>query len=87
MTDTLNQIVIDFEAALLNGVRTGADEAELTKIRDQAFDRLRVVKEGPGAPPLETIFDSAAEIGLKLSMALETVRQIDAERLVKRRRQ
>ncbi|PDT66390.1 hypothetical protein CO683_27000 [Bradyrhizobium ottawaense] len=79
--------MLDFEAALLNGVRTGADETGLTKIRDQAFDRLLEVKDGPGAPPLETIFDSAAEIGLKLSMALETVRQIDAEHLVKRRRQ
>ncbi|GMO21771.1 hypothetical protein [Bradyrhizobium ottawaense] len=71
---TLQQIVLDFEAALLNGVRTGADEAGLTTIRDQAFDRLLEVKEGPGAPPLETIFDVAAEIGLKLSMALETIR-------------
>lgn len=70
----LNQIILDFESALLKGVRRGADEAGLTKIRDEAFDRLRVLKEGPEAPPLESIYDVAFEIGTKLNMALETIR-------------
>lgn len=75
MANQLQSIVLDFEAALLSGVRSGADEAGLTQIRDQAFDRLREVKEGPTAPPLETIFDVAGEIGRKLDMALETIKQ------------
>lgn len=75
MTDALKTIVLDFESALLKGVRSGADEAGLTKVRDEAFDRLRVVKEAPGAPPLESIFDVAFEIGRKLDMALETVKR------------
>ncbi|MBR0735766.1 hypothetical protein JQ581_02405 [Bradyrhizobium liaoningense] len=41
MTEALREIVANFESALLDGVRTGADEAGLTKIRDAAFDRLR----------------------------------------------
>ena len=49
--DTLKQIVLDFEAALLDGVRTGVDEAGLTKIRDEAFDRLRAVKRRPDLTP------------------------------------
>lgn len=74
MTGALQAIVLDFEAALLSGVRSGADDAALAKIRDQAFDRLRAVKEGPSPPPLESIFDIAGEIGRKLDMALETIR-------------
>ena len=74
MSDPLKRVVLDFEAALLDGIRTGDDEAGLTKLRDQAFDRLREVKQGPSAPPLESIFDVAGEIGRKLDMALETIR-------------
>ncbi|WP_314960958.1 hypothetical protein [Bradyrhizobium cosmicum] len=74
MTNELQTIVLEFETALLNGVRTGADEACLAKIRDRAFDRLREVKQGPAAPPLEAIFDVAGEIGRRLDMALETIR-------------
>lgn len=74
MTDALKTIVLDFESALLNAVRGGADEAGLTKVRDEAFDRLREVKDGQEAPPLETIYDVAFEIGTKLNMALETIK-------------
>ncbi|RXH41063.1 hypothetical protein [Bradyrhizobium zhanjiangense] len=74
MTDELKTIVLEFEAALLNGVRNGADEAELSKIRDRAFDQLRDVKEGPAAPSLESIFDVAGEIGIKFEMALEAIK-------------
>ncbi|QOZ09272.1 hypothetical protein [Bradyrhizobium sp. CCBAU 51765] len=70
----LKQIVLDFETALLDGVRSGADEAGLTKVRDFAFDRLREVKDGPSPPPLETIYDFAAEITFKLHMALKAIR-------------
>ncbi|RXH23308.1 hypothetical protein XH99_31850 [Bradyrhizobium nanningense] len=69
----LTQIVLDFESALLNGVRSGADEVGLTKIRDEAFDRVLAV-EGPSPPPLETIFDVAGEMGRKLSMALKAIK-------------
>ncbi|MBB4391826.1 hypothetical protein [Bradyrhizobium sp. ERR14] len=68
-TSNLKTIVLDFGAALLNGVRSGADEAGLAKMRDQAFDRLREFKEGPAAPALEEIFDVSCEIGRKLDMA------------------
>ncbi|WP_454647798.1 hypothetical protein [Bradyrhizobium liaoningense] len=74
MTDAIRQIVLDFESALLNGVRSGADEAGLSKVRDAAFDRLREVKEGPSPPPLDTVYDFAAEITFKLHMALKTIR-------------
>ncbi|SCB37621.1 hypothetical protein GA0061098_1007153 [Bradyrhizobium shewense] len=74
MIAALKQIVTDFDVALLSGVRSGADEVELAKIRDQAFDRLRAVKESPAAPALETIFDVAGEIGLKLDMALKVIK-------------
>ncbi|QOZ69194.1 hypothetical protein [Bradyrhizobium arachidis] len=73
MTDALKQIVQEFETALLAGVRSGADEAGLKSIRDQAFDRLREVKEGSASPCLETIFDVAGEIGAKLDMALKVI--------------
>lgn len=69
----LTQIVLDFESALLDGVRSGADEAALTKIRDEAFDRVLAVKESASPPPLETIFDVAGEMGRKLSMALKAI--------------
>ncbi|MDI3564938.1 hypothetical protein [Bradyrhizobium sp. Arg816] len=75
MSNKLKSIVLDFETELLNGVRSGADEAALKKIRDEAFDRLRAVKEGPSPPCLETIFDVAGEIGIKLNMALEAIRK------------
>ncbi|MGC0326215.1 hypothetical protein ABIG06_006844 [Bradyrhizobium sp. USDA 326] len=71
---SLKQIALDFETDLLDGVRSGVDETGLTKIRDEAFERLRAVKEGPSAPPLETIFDAAFEMGAKLNMALETIK-------------
>ncbi|MCP3409226.1 hypothetical protein [Bradyrhizobium sp. CCGB01] len=74
MTNALKTITLEFEAELLSGVRSGADEAELAKIRDRAFDRLREVKEGPSPPCLDSIFDVAGEIGRKLDMALETTR-------------
>ncbi|MEY9184888.1 hypothetical protein [Bradyrhizobium sp. USDA 313] len=74
MTDAIRQIVLDFESALLNAVRSGADEAGLAKIRDAAFDRLREVKDGPSPPPLESIYDVAFEIDRKLDMALETIK-------------
>ncbi|QIO34643.1 hypothetical protein [Bradyrhizobium sp. 1(2017)] len=69
----LKQIVTDFETELLNGVRSGADEAALKAVRDQAFDRLRAAKEGPSPPCLESVFDVAGEIGLKLDMALKVI--------------
>ncbi|MFK4522198.1 hypothetical protein ABIF90_000179 [Bradyrhizobium japonicum] len=75
MTDQLSKIVLDFETELLSGVRSGADEAALACIRDRAFDRLREVKEGPSPPSLEAIFDVAGEIGIKLNMALETIKR------------
>ncbi|WP_375762620.1 hypothetical protein ACE10W_16680 [Bradyrhizobium sp. B025] len=74
MTDELKKLVLDFEAELLIGIRSDADEAELAGIRDRAFDRLRAVKEGPSPPCLETIFDVAGEIGLKLDMALKVIK-------------
>ncbi|WP_441232658.1 hypothetical protein [Bradyrhizobium sp. 1200_D9_N1_1] len=73
MSDALKEIVLDVETELLTGIRSGADEAALAGIRDRAFDRLRAVKEGPSPPCLETIFDVAGEIGLKLDMALKVV--------------
>lgn len=73
MTDKLKQIALDFDAELLNGVRSGADEATLASIRDRAFDRLRAVKEGPSPPSLESIFDVAGEIGIKIDMALKVI--------------
>lgn len=73
MTDNLKTIALDFEAELLRGVRSGAGEAELASIRDCAFGRLRAVKEGPSPPCLETIFDVAVEIGLKLDMAMKAI--------------
>lgn len=80
VTEQLRQIALDFESALLAGVRSGAGEADLNNLRDQAFDRLLAVKEGPTPPCLESFFDVAGEIGLKLNMALETIRRVDAER-------
>ncbi|UFW82844.1 hypothetical protein BjapCC829_22915 [Bradyrhizobium barranii] len=74
MTDALKKIVLDFESALLSGIRSGANEARLTKLRDRAFDQLREVKESPSPPCLETIFDVAGEIGLKLDMALKVIK-------------
>ncbi|MCK1619556.1 hypothetical protein IVA96_23865 [Bradyrhizobium sp. 159] len=74
MTDQLKTIVLDFEAAVLNGVRSGADEAELKKVREGAFDRLRQVKEGPSPPSLESIFDVAGEIGIKFDIATRAIR-------------
>lgn len=73
MTNDLKKIVLEFEAALLDGVRTGANEAALKAVRDQAFERLLEIKEGPSAPSLETFFDVAGEIGLKLDMALKVI--------------
>lgn len=73
MTNDLKTIVLEFEADLLRGVRGGADEGDLTKIRDHAFDRLLEVKGGKSPPPLETFFDVAGEICLKLDMALKVI--------------
>lgn len=73
MTEEITKIVLDFESELLNGVRSGADEAALAAVRDRAFDRLREVKEGASPPPLETIFDVAGEIGIKLDMAMKVI--------------
>ncbi|MET4630463.1 hypothetical protein ABIB83_007515 [Bradyrhizobium sp. I1.8.5] len=41
ITDALKKIVLDFESALLSGIRSGANEARLTKLRDRAFDQSR----------------------------------------------
>lgn len=73
MSDKLKAIVLDFEADLLASVQAGSDASALGEIRDRAFDRLRDVKEGPSPPPLETIFDVAGEIGIKLDMALKVI--------------
>lgn len=73
--DALKKIVLDFETALLNEVRNGGDEAALRALRDRAFGQLREVKDGPAAPSLETILDVAGEIGIKLNMALETIKR------------
>ncbi|OSJ33257.1 hypothetical protein BSZ19_16600 [Bradyrhizobium japonicum] len=74
MTDALKKIVLDFDAALLDGVRSGANEDALRTLRDHAFDRLRAVKESPAPPCLEAVFDVAGEIGLKLNMALKVIK-------------
>ncbi|WP_354241069.1 hypothetical protein [Bradyrhizobium sp. LA2.1] len=71
----MKKIVLDFEAALLNGIRSGANDDALRTLRDSAFDRLREVKESPAPPCLEAVFDVAGEIGRKLDMALETIRK------------
>ncbi len=73
VTDQLKTIAADFETALLNGVRSGADEAALKALRDRAFDRLREVKKGPSPPCLEAIFDVAGEIGSKLYSAIKMI--------------
>ncbi len=70
MTDQLKKIVQEFEEDLLTGVRSGADEADLLRLRDNADDKLREIKAGASADELEAIFAAAIEINTKLEMAI-----------------
>lgn len=81
MTDELKQISADFETALLNGVRTGADEAALTRVSDRTVEQLLLVKEAMQAQgQLDEFFTVAIEVKTKLDMAIETIRKVDKQR-------
>ncbi|GAA0030222.1 hypothetical protein [Bradyrhizobium ottawaense] len=74
MTDTLNQIVADFEGDLIASVRCGASEAKLESLFDGAVYRLRLLKEGASSQVLEAIFSAFFEMETKLKMAMETIK-------------
>ncbi|MBH5369911.1 hypothetical protein [Bradyrhizobium glycinis] len=83
MTGALKTIVLKFEAALLDGVRSGADESDLEQIFDLACERLR---EFNSEARDEAYFSAAIEVHTKFKMALETISRVDAERRLKRQR-
>ncbi|MCK1322925.1 hypothetical protein IVB45_20740 [Bradyrhizobium sp. 4] len=75
MTHAISAIVLDFEAAALAAVANGGSVSDVEAARDDADDKLRVMKAGADADLLDAIFAAALEIGTKANMALKAARK------------
>ncbi|TFV70485.1 hypothetical protein E4K64_30330 [Bradyrhizobium frederickii] len=74
MTEAPKRILLDFEAAVLRAVAAGGDVSDIERARDEAFDRLRELKETMRAEgQLDAFFSAAAEIITKVDMAKKTI--------------
>ena len=72
MTREIRQIVLTCEAAVLRAVANGSDVSDIERARDEAFDKLRELKESMRAQgQLDAFFAAAAEIMTKFDMAMK----------------